>query len=252
MVREITGMIGSSTLEAMIAAGLTGEQMLDIVRGIEADAKPKDRTGAERQARHRDKMRAERDAVTRDITRGTVTAAPSPLAPPLKSPPDPQKITPPISPQPIVVETRDPFDILQDVIEVIADDVKKKLPAPVGVDRGQWTAFRKQRKKALTDRAYLMICKKLSTLAEDGWPPGDMIDRAIERGWETVFEPKDNRNGLSRQPATPPGNNLRGSRPDPCVDMLRAANAELAEEAAGRHSGASGEAWLALPSIGSG
>lgn len=79
--------------------------------------------------------------------------------------------------------------------QAIASCLRVAFPCPDGVSAEQWTAFRKQRKKALNERSYLLLCNKLTALADAGWPPGDMIDLAIERGWETVFEPRTAPNG---------------------------------------------------------
>jgi hypothetical protein len=73
-----------------------------------------------------------------------------------------------------------------------------KFCAPPGVSRDQWAAFRKQRKKPLNERSYLLLTNKLLKLAEDGWPPGEMIDLATERGWETVFAPRTFANDRSK------------------------------------------------------
>ena len=81
--------------------------------------------------------------------------------------------------------------------EAKASSPRMKFVAPHGVSADQWEAFRKQRKKPINDRSYLLLKNKLAKLAEDGWPPGDMIDLAIERGWETVFAPR-NFNGQQR------------------------------------------------------
>jgi hypothetical protein len=61
---------------------------------------------------------------------------------------------------------------------VISSEAKASSPkrarfcAPDGVSVDQWEAFRKQRKKALNDRSYLLLTNKLRELAEAGWPPG--------------------------------------------------------------------------------
>lgn len=96
-----------------------------------------------------------------------------------------------------------------------------------------------------------------------GWPPGRFDDelehfrdhhtakgtlsfdwQASFRTWvknSTKWEP---RNGHQRQPVT-----LRGTRPDPALDMLRQGQAELAEW---RNQDADRPAWPALPAIGPG
>jgi hypothetical protein len=90
------------------------------------------------------------------------------------------------------------------------------FPVPEGVTDDQFRAFRQQRKKPLNDRSYALLCNKLQTLAEAGWPPGEMIDLAIERGWETVFAPKDQQNGRANGMG-------RHQSPDGLSDTRRAA-----------------------------
>jgi hypothetical protein len=85
--------------------------------------------------------------------------------------------------------------------EAKASSPRVRFKAPPGVSDEQWVAFCKQRKKPLNDRSYFLLCKKLCTLAEAGWPPGEMIDLAIERGWETAFAP---RNFANERPNTNP------------------------------------------------
>ena len=154
--------LNAAALRLMAEKGLSAHDIVEIAEAIEA-AKPRS-TGAERQARYRQNKKA-RD-VTRDVTRDA-----SPLRD--HAPNERDNLTP------TRVEKPSPKG------EV------KKFPAPAGVTDEQWAAFRKQRKKALNDHSYALLCKKLVKLAEDGWPPGEMIDLAIERGWETVFAPRN-------------------------------------------------------------
>jgi hypothetical protein len=79
----------------------------------------------------------------------------------------------------------------------------KDFPAPDGVSAEQWSGFvqhRRDHKKGgpLNQRAYTILCNKLRAFADHGWPPGDMIDRAIDHGWITVFEPTGQDNGKPR------------------------------------------------------
>jgi len=68
---------------------------------------------------------------------------------------------------------------------------KANFAEPAGVSAEQWASFCAQRKKPLNPRAYQLLCSKLAGLAEAGHDPGDLIDLAIERGWETVWPPRD-------------------------------------------------------------
>lgn len=70
---------------------------------------------------------------------------------------------------------------------------RDRFPPPAGVSPEQWRSFCQQRRKALNDRAYKMLCDKLADLASAGQEPGKMVDAAIERGWETFWPPREER-----------------------------------------------------------
>lgn len=218
-------------LRAMQASGCTMDQIIAVV---EADAARDEERRASKRANNRERQQRYRNArnALHDVTRVTNCDMGSPLPPPLKDPPDPLKITPPISPLP----------------PIGARAKLTRLGPPEGVSAEQFTAFRQQRKKTLTDHAYTLLCNKLKALAEAGYPPGDMIDLAIERGWETVFEPKGNDNGYKKSTGGDQnGNGLRGSRPNPALDLYRQGLREM-EEDARRDQDDHGQGWPALPS----
>jgi hypothetical protein len=193
-------------LNRLAAAGTPMDLIMEVAETL-AEARAAERLLERR--REKDRLRKRHSAESVESAEALEIAesaeTPSPQSPPLKSTPDPVKITPPLTPQPIDSRAR----------------ATPLFPPPTGVEAGQWRAFRQQRKKALTDRAYLMICNKLTALAEAGWPPGEMIDLAIERGWETVFEPKDQGNGTANRT----NGRMGGPRPDPTLELLRAARA---------------------------
>jgi len=66
-------------------------------------------------------------------------------------------------------------------------------PNGIGLDR--WNEFCAQRKKPVTQTAYTRMLNTLIDAADAGWPPGEVIGRAIERGWETLFVPNEAKNG---------------------------------------------------------
>lgn len=81
--------ISADTLSKLVAAGLSGDQLIDVVRSIEADLSPPRRTsGAERQRRYRERRSVKGD-VTCDVTRDASQSDVTPPAPSLPSPPDP-------------------------------------------------------------------------------------------------------------------------------------------------------------------
>lgn len=69
------------------------------------------------------------------------------------------------------------------------------FPAPEGIEPLKWAEFCQQRKKPLSKTSFSRIVNTLREGADVGWPPGELIDRAIGSGWETVFVPKESRNG---------------------------------------------------------
>jgi hypothetical protein len=122
---------------------------------------------------------------------------------------------------------------------------KNPFPAPNDVPDQVWSDFLespKRRKAGMSATAYAGITNNLRTLAEHGYPPGKMIALAVERGWTTVkleWVQNDERQSSSNITS------LRGHRPDPALDLLRAASA--AEDRENRWG-----AGPSVPAIGSG
>jgi len=211
---------------ALVANGATPKQLLAVVEAaaaVEEERRAKKRAGnAERQQRFRDRRRPvdadpvdsvsnEHNALQAVTARDGVTA-PAPSPSPLPSPDTPNQ---PHTHTP----TRDGF-IPRDRLRValaglavilsgsgspkpkaVAPKARwpKDMPPPVNVSDDQWAGFVQHRiakRERLTPRAYQLLSAKLGEFAENGWPPGEAIDRAVERGWVTVFPPDgDNRSG---------------------------------------------------------
>jgi hypothetical protein len=242
----------------LAGTGLTPEQMglmMELSSSLAAEARPIADEAAERR-RERDRAyQAEKRAGRRQslpISADSADIADAAL--PLdKKPPDPKKLNP-IPGEYDSTPAREPVEILASVIDALATAHLKRwrnLPPPPSVSDEQWQGFIDHRRAhpkggKFTDRAYTLLCNKLVGLAEHGFPPGDMIDLAIERGWITVFEPTEVRNGLSKSTAQQ-GNGLRGSRPSPALELARRGAAREAEEA---HLGQDGAAdWGTGPPI---
>lgn len=176
----------AALIRAMSNAGAPPEAIAIAVEAIEeAQSAVEAKRAVERDRKRRQRGRDKDGTVTgqsRDSHGHVPPAAPTPAP---SFPPDPP--TNP-TPAPGYESTR----------------AMPKFAPPEGVTAEQFKAFRQQRKKPLNERSYTLLCSKLQTLAEAGWPPGEMIDLAIERGWETVFEPKDQANGR--------GDNRRGDQ----------------------------------------
>ena len=48
----------------------------------------------------------------------------------------------------------------------------------------------------MTDKAKEIFVRKVVSLHSKGFNPTELIETAIERGWQTVFEPTEKRDGL--------------------------------------------------------
>lgn len=96
-------------------------------------------------------------------------------------------------------------DKQNDVVTVPAEPVLKTAGViiPDAIPRDAWLGFiemRKKLKKPLdTARAVQGIINKLRALAEDGHPPGDVLDQSTMCKWAGVFELKGNRNGTGNR-----------------------------------------------------
>jgi hypothetical protein len=185
----------------MLAAGVTAEVL---AAAWKAEIAKQEAAAAERRARDADRQRRHRES--RDVTAGHGDIEDAPL-----------EVSPhtPLPKTPVLSAPLNPPEILEEKREAIATCLKVAFPPPAGVNDEQWAAFRGQRKKKLNPRSYLLLCNKLAKLAEDGWPPGDLIDLAIERGWETVFEPRDEGHGRT--------NRMARHQPDGLSSTARAA-----------------------------
>ena len=122
-----------------------------------------------------------------------------------------------------------------------------KFALPDRIPAQPWADFEDMRRrigKPMTQRAKELAVMRLDKLAEDGWPPGDVLNHSTLNSYQGLFPPKDDRHGRQQQPQS-----LRGTRPDPALDMLRQAQAELA---AASYQDPDRPAWPSLPSFGSG
>ena len=79
----------------------------------------------------------------------------------------------------------------------------KDMPPPPGVSDEQWAGFiehRKAKRNPLIPRAYDLLVAKLTAQSTDEWPPGRIIDVAVERGWlsfdmKWILRDTEQRNG---------------------------------------------------------
>lgn len=198
--------LNADALQFLADKGLSIQDVVEFARIAETAGQHKVRSkGAERQARYMARKNAE--IVTNDVSNDAsqMTSQGSPIE---------NNHTPPSSSQPSVSRKAR----------------AQSFPPPEGVSPDQWEnlmACRKAKRAAMTNGAYFQICRKLEEGARQGWPPGELVNRAVESGWTTVFIPKELPNGRMV------GNSGQGSggREHPGLKLLREAEAELAAEA---------------------
>lgn len=159
----------ATALKHMLAAGMPHEAIVAAVAEMEAVA-PKQRTaGAIRQERYRNK-RNKASLVTES---DECDAPPSPLDPPLKSPPDPQKITPPLSPQYPKQDARPSARLeFEAILSTILDPMR--VEAIVGV--------RRKKGAVLTAHAANLLVKALSACSDIA----AAADEMVLRNWTSV------------------------------------------------------------------
>ena len=125
------------------------------------------------------------------------------------------------------------------------------FPKPDWADPQVWSDFlanRKRKKLGSTVTAYKGFLEDIDRNTDEDWPPGRLLEVATRKGHGAIYPSiKETGNGLSRQ--SDPSPSLRGRRPDPALDLYRAACA--AEEA--EHSACGGPdsfgAWPAVSAL---
>jgi hypothetical protein len=71
---------------------------------------------------------------------------------------------------------------------------KNEKPLPEWLDSDIWNDFREHRKKLrkpMTSKAEQIMVAKLEDMKANGYNPRHLLITAIERGWLTVYEPKE-------------------------------------------------------------
>lgn len=119
----------------------------------------------------------------------------------------------------------------------------------VGVERArailkspQWKAFKAMRrdiKKPVNPTSETRLLAKLLALDDAGYPPGEVLDQSTENCWRGVFKIEDQGDG--RQSHRGSGGRMGGPRPDPTLELVRAA---ARAQGGGNH----GQTRIALPS----
>lgn len=125
-------------------------------------------------------------------------------------------------------------------------------PMPEGVDPQHWTDFlanRKRKRLANTASAHEQLISDLARHATPAWPVARLVAFAAGKGWASVRNPDgDTRHDQFMGRSGAPAIGIRGSRPDPALDLYLAAQAELAAERAGEDQSADCGAWPSLSS----
>lgn len=82
----------------------------------------------------------------------------------------------------------------------------RKAPAfvpPSDIPEAEWEGFEEMRRrigKPMTAKARDLAVSRLRKLAEDGHPPGEVLNHSILNNYQGLFPPKDNRDGSRNAP----------------------------------------------------
>ena len=186
------------------------------IRVCEASEKRTDPTNAARQAKHR---QTKRNAVT--VTR----------YPPYDNSSNP------------------PEELPQEANASLPQGAKRKReavawPCPAGVKQNHWDDFlaaRKRKRCVSTQTALDGVLTDIAEIADDEWPPGRLVEHAAAKGWASINDPRKPMNGQANGKQQQPDSR----KTNPTLDILRAANAEIARSEAGQDYRGT---WPALPS----
>ena len=122
-------------------------------------------------------------------------------------------------------------------------------PMPDGVDPQVWADFlanRKRKRLANTASAHKTLMDDLARHATATWPAERLIAHAAGKGWASVRNPDgDTRDQFMERTSTSSGG-LRGTRPDPALDLYLTGQAELDAGRAGEDQDAEWRAWPAV------
>lgn len=89
-----------------------------------------------------------------------------------------------------------------------------------------WLEMRADKRKWPTPRAVALTIDKLGRWRAKGHDPGVILDKSTEEAWTTLYEPKDDPNGLpTRQASLRQSAGSRGERRNPLLDLVRATEA---------------------------
>lgn len=188
----------ATALKHLMAAGVTGDALIEAIAEIEAalpgaqPAEPTRSKAAIRQERYRRNKASQN--VTNGVTNVTdhnenVTSNAERNGDPLPLPPNDNNSNPP-TPTPENITPREAEDA--HVAAWLAWWDRDPFPRPDWASARLWADFRKNRKtKRLTNTftAYAQQLAKIRELSRrTGWPPGEVLEDCVARGWGAVFE----------------------------------------------------------------
>jgi hypothetical protein len=133
------------------------------------------------------------------------------LAPRHSATPDTLSPVTPATPTPDTVSPKPSRTIIPKKDKPSLDMRASKFVLPDHIPSQPWVDFEDMRRrigKPMTQRAKELAVMRLDKLAEDGWPPGDVLNHSTLNSYQGLFPPKDDRHGRQSHP-------LRGTGPDP-------------------------------------
>lgn len=206
------------TLRLLQAKGLSLDDIIEVAAAMERKSDP---TNADRQARYREKRKANKENVTR-YRNGVTPPNDSILTPGVSSSDDEENTKPRRKRGPVCVRP---------------DDIPEQL----------WSDWQAHRAKHRADAGQTTLDAYRREADRVGWTLEQALTEQISRGWRGFKAKWVQDDGRPAQPAKPFGS-LRGSRPNPALDMVLQAERELQAEAFREDQGFDWPSGPALPS----
>lgn len=214
----------ATAVRHLMAAGVTGDALLVAIEELEADvrAEPKPKSpGAIRTERWRQRHKASH------VTKGDVGDE-SDADPALSPAPNENNSNPHPHTHPDITTPREAH-----VLAWLAWRETHPFPRPWWADKrvwADWLEVRKAKKARNTITAHNGFLRDIDKHADAEWPPGRLLEHAVARSWLSINRPEERPHYdrlPTRQPNLRRAASTRGDRPNPCLDMLYAAEAEI-------------------------
>ena len=197
----------ATAVRHLLAAGVTGEALVEAIAEMEAAAPaPVDPVAEKRRAYDRErKAKARADAKSGGSPVESADITDKADAAPLALPPKDNNSNPPTHTPEHTPRARGPWDAH---VSAWLDWRKKNpFPKPSWTDEQTWRDFkanRKAKRLPCTPSAHARLLRDIERLSDDEWPPGRLFEEIVARGWAAAHDPRETRKLSHDRPSRRP------------------------------------------------